>query len=231
MLFFDRHWLLQALHDKLRHKERVLLNHRIARVELVEGGVKVSTIGGQNIHGSIIIGADGVHSTVRREMYRISEKLEPGYFPPDEEERVPCDYLCSFGIAQNVPGWNAGDTCSVIGNGHSQLVISGPENRVYWFLFLKLEETKRGKDIPRPTKEMEVEYVQKYADTPITEKVTFGQVYAKRLTSTLTPLHEFVRKKWFFGRILIFGDSAHKVCRTTFNVASSHHSSVCHSGL
>lgn len=45
----------------------------------------------------------------------------------------------------------------------------------------------------------------------ITDKVTFGQIYSKKSTSTLTPLHEVVWKKWFFGRIILLGDSAHKV--------------------
>ncbi|KAF9775596.1 hypothetical protein IL306_006278 [Fusarium sp. DS 682] len=40
--------------------------------------------------------------------------------------------------------------------------------------------------------------------------VTLGQVFAKRVSSTLTPLHEVVYKKWFFKRIITLGDSAHK---------------------
>ncbi|KAH8899052.1 FAD binding domain protein [Thozetella sp. PMI_491] len=210
LLFFDRQWLLQALYEKLKHKDRVLLNHRIDRIELFDGGVEVDTADGQKLYGSIIIGADGVHSAVRQEMYRIGEMLEPGYFPSDEQDRVLCDYLCSFGIAQDVPGWVNGTQCQVTGRGTSQLVVSGPEKRVYWFFFSKLEETKFGKEIPRVTKEMEAEFIKKYAQTPVTDRLTFGQIYAHRLTSTLTPLHEFVCKKWFFNRMLIFGDSAHK---------------------
>lgn len=48
----------------------------------------------------------------------------------------------------------------VTGKGQSQLVVSGPDNRVYWFLFEKLPEIKYGKDIPRYTKEDEVEFVK-----------------------------------------------------------------------
>ena len=144
-------------------------------------------------------------------MFTLGGKLEPGCFDPDEQDRVPCYYACSFGIAQSVPGWPQGEQSMVLGKGRSQLVVSGPDDRVYWFMFEKLAEIKYGKDIPRYTHKDEEEFVKRNYNTPITKKVTFGQVYDRRLTSTLTPLHEVVYKKWFFKRVIIIGDSAHKV--------------------
>lgn len=144
-------------------------------------------------------------------MFRLGHKHEPSSFPENFENTIPCHYLCLFGIAQNVPGWATGDECSVLGKGASQLIVSGPDNRVYFFFFSKLPEPKYGDDIPRCTEEMEAEFVNKYADHPVTEVVRFGQIYDQRLTSTLTPLHEFVLEKWFFGRMMVFGDAAHKV--------------------
>ena len=170
LTFIDRQWFLRVLYDRLRNKNCVLLNKKVDRVELLDRGVKVFTADGQSFRGSLLIGADGVHSTVRREMFR-----------------------------------------TTVGTGHSQLVISGPGNRIYWFFFSRLPETKYGKDIPRSNQEMEAEFVDKYKHAPITKTLTFGQLYAKRLITTLTPLHEYVHEKWFFKRILMMGDSAHKV--------------------
>ncbi|KAJ3550354.1 hypothetical protein NM208_g23 [Fusarium decemcellulare] len=210
LMFFDRQFLLQTAYDRLKHKDRVLLSNKIMKVELVARGVEVTTTSGSKFNGSILVGADGLHSAVRQEMYRLGAQLDPEYFPRDEEHKQACHYLCSYGIAQNVPDWVSGDQCTVLGTGHSQLVVSGPENKTYWFLFSKLPETKYGKDIPKCTQEMETEFVNKYAKLPITEKVTFGKVFAHRLSSTLTPLHEYVCEKWFFGRIICLGDSMHK---------------------
>jgi hypothetical protein len=53
--------------------------------------------------------------------------------------------------------------------------------------------------------------VKRNHSVAITPEVTFGQVFAKRLSSTLTPLHEVVYKKWFFKRVITLGDSVHKV--------------------
>ncbi|KAH9883260.1 hypothetical protein F4778DRAFT_803050 [Xylariomycetidae sp. FL2044] len=92
----------------------------------------------------------------------------------------------------------------------SQLVISGPNKRVYWFLFVRLKEPKYGKDIPRYTKGDEAAFREQWADHRITERVTFGQLFENRLSSTLTPLHEVVYKNWWYKRIFLLGDAVHK---------------------
>lgn len=199
------------LYDRLRNKNCVLLNKKVDRVELLDGGVEVFTSDGESVHGSLLIGADGVHSVVRREMYRICNEQEPEYFSRDEQESVSCHYICNFGISQDVPGWEHGNTYTTVGKGHAQLVTSGPGNRIYWFFFSRLPETKYGKDAPRYNREMQTEFLKKYEHSPLTKTITFGQLNAKSLISTLTPLHEYVFEKWFFKKIIILGDSAHKV--------------------
>ncbi|OGM44898.1 FAD binding domain protein [Aspergillus bombycis] len=210
LLFFDRQQLLEILHETIKHKDRVLLNKKVSSIDLIDGGVHVTTADGSVYTGTLVVGADGIHSNVRSLMRGLGDKLQPGYFSSKEEDSVPCYYRCSFGIAQHVPGWVAGEQNIVMGDGQSQLVVSGPDDRVYWFLFDRLPQAKYGKDIPRYTKEDEAEFVKQNYNLPITRKVTFGDVLDKRLSSTLTPLHEIVYQKWFFKRIITFGDSAHK---------------------
>lgn len=214
LFFFDRQKLLEILHDNIRHKQKVLCKKRVIGVDLVDGGVHVACADGSTFSGSIVVGADGIHSAIRGVMTTLGNKLQPGYF--DLQEPVPCYYKCSFGIAQHVPGWIHGEQHLVTGRGRSQLVVSGPDDKVYWFMFEKLRETKYGKDIPEFTKEDELEFVEHNKDVPITRRVAFGDVYDKRLSSTLTPLHEVVYKKWFFRRIITLGDSAHKVTKRPY---------------
>ncbi|KAI5927509.1 FAD binding domain protein [Camillea tinctor] len=210
VLFFDRQWLLKLLYDNLQHKDRVLLNMKVTRVDHIKGGVQVTTKDGRTIKGSLVMGLDGVHSTVRDEMMRIGNSQQPGYFPPGEPDRVPCFYRCSFGIAQNVDGYVTGEQNNIRAQGWSGLVISGPENRVYWFIFDRLPKPRYGSSIPSYTKEDEAQFVKEFWNCTITDKVTFGQIYSKKLSSTLTPLHEIVYEKWFFNRIMLLGDSVHK---------------------
>jgi 2-polyprenyl-6-methoxyphenol hydroxylase-like FAD-dependent oxidoreductase len=211
LLFFDRQWALQALYDQLQYKERVRLRSKVDKIEQLGDCISATTTNGEVHIGNILVGADGIHSIVRREMRRLADSTQPGTFLAGEEDQVPCYYQCSFGIAQHVDGWIDGEQAVVMGHGQSFLVVSGPNHRVYWFLFNKLPDVKRGSSIPRYTKDDEEQFMKDYGGLQIKENITFGQVYDKRLNSTLTPLHEVVYKKWFFQRIVLMGDSVHKV--------------------
>ncbi|CAH0057356.1 unnamed protein product [Clonostachys solani] len=210
MMFFDRQWLLQVLHNRVQYKDRLLVEHRVSRVKVSNSGVQVSTDNGKTFSGSIVLGVDGVYSNVRREMRRVANEVQPGYFPPADEDNATCNYQCIFGISKDVVGLPDNEQCLVTGEGRSFLVMSGPEQRVYWFFFNRIPEPKHGDEIPKYTRQDEAKLVKKSCHLPITEKVTFGDLYAKKISSTLTPLHEFVFQKWFFQRILLMGDSVHK---------------------
>jgi 2-polyprenyl-6-methoxyphenol hydroxylase-like FAD-dependent oxidoreductase len=211
MLFFDRREFLKVLYEQIQYRDRIHLEKRVQRIEQSSEGVTVYTQDGTIYQGDVLIGADGIHSKVRAEMKRLADISVPAYFPPGEDDKVPCYFKCSYGIAQHVSGWLEGEQGFTVGDGKSFLVVSGPAQRLYWFLFVKLPATKRGKDIPKYTSKDEIAFVEEHRDLKIKENLTFGQVYAKKLSSVLTPLHEMVYEKWFFERILLIGDSAHKV--------------------
>lgn len=202
--------MLGILYDHLVHKDRVKLNKKVSQINLVTDGVEVLTKDGDSFQGSIVIGADGIYSTVRVEMFRLASESQPDYFDQEEPDKVPCYYKCSFGIAKDVPNWKYEEMYIVQSDGVTQMLISGPEGRVYWFFFSQLPETKYGKAIPKFTMEDEAQFVKENAHRPITETITFGQVYERRISSTLTPLHEKVFEKWHFRRVFILGDAAHK---------------------
>jgi len=81
---FERQKVLQSLYDQLKHKERILLNKRV--VEVVHGvdSVSVKCADGTVYEGDIVIGADGIHSRVRKEMQRIAHKTQPRLMEQDE---------------------------------------------------------------------------------------------------------------------------------------------------
>lgn len=68
--------LLQALFENLHSKDRLLTRKRVTRVDTVEGCVHVQTEDGSRYTGDIVVGADGIHSAVRKEMQR--NRLESG---------------------------------------------------------------------------------------------------------------------------------------------------------
>ncbi|KAI2643557.1 FAD/NAD(P)-binding domain-containing protein [Xylaria nigripes] len=205
ILFFDRQFFLKLMYEQVKHKEKIMVNSKIDRLEYVDGGARVTTKTGESYMGDIVIGADGIHSTMRNVLQKMSKR-----FDPTEEDRIPAYYKCSFGIAQDVPGWLLSEQCFTTGSGQSFLVVSGPGGRCYWFLFVKYPKPLYGKEIPRYTKEDEARFTEECRGIRIKENLTFGQIYDKRITSTLSPLHEVVFKQWWSDRVLLIGDSVHK---------------------
>ncbi|KAH7195692.1 hypothetical protein DER44DRAFT_814375 [Fusarium oxysporum] len=181
-------------------KSKILTNKRVVRTELANGGVHAVTSDGTIIAGDILVGADGVHSTVRSEMWRLAGRLSPGLFDPNEHEAPPCENSCIFGISNLCPGINPGDLHCVFRNSSSYLVTGGPQGRVYWFRFQKLPEKVHGSAIPRYTEKDLQKSLSEAADDNILPSLKF---------STLIE-NKYVYKQWHFDRIITLGDSAHK---------------------
>ncbi|KAF2138917.1 uncharacterized protein K452DRAFT_320584 [Aplosporella prunicola CBS 121167] len=209
LIFCDRRMVIQALYDNLKDKSKIKVGKRVAEVLQVEGEVKVRTGDDETVVGDILVGADGIHSNVRKEMWRIANSMEPGYIPTSEESAMPCDYKCIFGISM-MKGFPADNTHTILGKHTSYLVFSGPGDRVYWFYFENIGGTRYGKDIPRYSKKDEEELVKKHLDDPIIDELKFRDLYNTRIISILTDLPEYSFKKWHFKRIVTIGDSAHK---------------------
>lgn len=55
-------------------------------IEESETGVRVTVNGEEEYVGTMLVGADGVHSTVRKAMWRMAEEREPGCFQGDQED-------------------------------------------------------------------------------------------------------------------------------------------------
>ncbi|KAK2672643.1 hypothetical protein RAB80_012722 [Fusarium oxysporum f. sp. vasinfectum] len=189
----------------------VVAGPRVSRVELVDGGVQAYTQDGSVYEGDIVVGADGIHSAVRDEMWRLGKEQSPGYFPEDENSRVPVSTRCIFGISKRPSELGSRSQQMVIGEGHAYLIIAAPGDRTYWFLFDGLSETKFGKDISKYTKADEEGLVKGHRNDHITQDVTFGELYDRKIMSTLVPLEEYVFDRWHYKRIITIGDSAHKI--------------------
>ncbi|KAM0351752.1 hypothetical protein ACHAPU_002264 [Fusarium lateritium] len=208
-IFVDRQMLLEVLYENLNRKDSVLTGQKVVSVTELDNGVQVTTATGDTFEGHMVVGADGIYSTVREEMWRMAKKNSPGYFPDNEWSKVPCYYKCIFGVSHPMDAFQSG-VHYVHNHDFSYLVIVGPEGRVFWFLFVKLPETRYGDDIPRYTKEDEARLAAEHASDKITPDVDFEHLYGARTMSTLTPLHEYVFEKWYYNRIITIGDAAHK---------------------
>lgn len=72
MAFLDRQKLLDILYRNYPDKINIITGTKVTEVRKVDNGVCVSTDDGTLYHGDLVVGADGVHSRMRSEMWRLA---------------------------------------------------------------------------------------------------------------------------------------------------------------
>jgi FAD dependent monooxygenase len=72
LAFLDRQKVLELLGASLPCPDKLHVNTKVFRVDELADGLRVHTASGACYDGDIVVGADGVHSVVRQEMWRLS---------------------------------------------------------------------------------------------------------------------------------------------------------------
>ncbi|KAE8139749.1 hypothetical protein BDV38DRAFT_241112 [Aspergillus pseudotamarii] len=207
--FLDRQTVLQTLYNKVQNKSKILTGKRVQTIDNSDPTmVNVITTDGSIYSGDIVVGADGIHSTVRQEMARQDVDTGRDYL---EEKSISATYSCVFGISHRTPGIDPGTLQDVFNEKFSYLIADGPGDRTYFFLFEHMDRVRFGQEIPRLTEADRDEMAGRHFDDPITSDVKFGDIYARRIRSGVTPLQEHVYKHWHYGRMIALGDASHKL--------------------
>ncbi|PWY78348.1 FAD/NAD(P)-binding domain-containing protein [Aspergillus heteromorphus CBS 117.55] len=220
MVWVDRKTLLEVLFDHIADKSKLLSRRRVATIIHTDDRVNVVTTDGSMYSGDIIVGTDGTHSTVRQEIVRRARELGLGEDYAEEDRKfgaaeVAANYSCIFGMSTAVPGIPSRCIDFVFNENFSYVMGSGPENRVYWFIMMKMAQAVHGSEIPRFTEEDKERAIREHWNDPITPDVRLSDLYRARLRVIYTPIPEFVYKKWHVGRMITIGDACHKVLPIT----------------
>lgn len=70
----DRQQLLLVLHNSIQDQSKIHVDSEVETIEELNGFVRVVTKNGESFKGDILVGADGVHSKIRGEMWKIADK-------------------------------------------------------------------------------------------------------------------------------------------------------------
>ncbi|KAI1389961.1 FAD binding domain protein [Hypoxylon trugodes] len=207
---FERREFLQVLYDTLPNKTPIRTDAGVVGVKELPDGVQVTLNDGSVENGDIIIGCDGVHSFVRNAMWENANKVAPGLITEKEKTSMVTSWKGLIGIAPAEAKLGQRDATIVFGQGHSFLLLSDPE-RIFFFVFIALEKPFHWPERVRYTDDDVEAVAAGLADSPITDSLTFGDLWKKRYRGTLVPLEEGVLEHWYHGRTALAGDSVHKV--------------------
>ncbi|KOC15798.1 FAD binding monooxygenase [Aspergillus flavus AF70] len=218
--FLDRQKFLEILHTSYPDPSNIHTNCRVTHIRRHDSHMEVVTSSGQEYTGDLVVGADGVHSVIRSEMWKLADALEPGRVSKREKRSKPCavcrdgmkvEYACVFGISSPVPGLKVGDQVNAFHDGLTIITIHGKNGRVFWFVIKKLDDMHTYPDMVRFSSADAVRTCENIAHFPLVNGATFGHVWENREVTSMTALEENIFNTWYADRIVCIGDSIHKM--------------------
>ncbi|KAJ9145331.1 FAD binding domain-containing protein [Pleurostoma richardsiae] len=208
LVTFHRAQLIQEFYDALpdEAKARYLTGKKVSGIESGDQGVKVTCTDGSTYEGSIVLGADGVHSITRRIMRQLALAEDPKR-DWDPENPYKAEYRCMWSSFPRPPDSAPGQAFETPGQDLSLMFLTG-RDRGWIMLYDRF---------PEPTSERhtytekDVEaFAARLADYPVNETLKVKDVFAQRQTSGMADLEEGIAEHWSWGRIVLAGDACHK---------------------
>ncbi|KAH8900295.1 FAD/NAD(P)-binding domain-containing protein, partial [Thozetella sp. PMI_491] len=209
-MYLHRPDLFRVLYESLPEpiKARLLTNKKMENIETTPDGVIVRCSDGTTEEGSIVIGADGIHSQTRMLMGQLALQESPDA-PINEERPYTAHFRCLFGnTSRTLQGFEAGETW----DSHSPNFASqmfGGKDKIWFLVYDKLETPTR--ETTRYGDDGQDQFVKRWGDTYVIKTLRLKDVYNAREWSVLSDIHEGVLKRFSWGRIVLVGDAAHKM--------------------
>ncbi|KAF4309032.1 putative FAD binding domain protein [Botryosphaeria dothidea] len=194
IIFMERCEALRILYSHVQDKSRIHAHTAFKSYQETEDGVSVTTTRGDVFHGTILIGADGIHSHVRAQIADEISTTQPE-LSKELKEGFAAEYKCIFAVSRNSPDsplMPDGTVHNVYYDYYSAVSATGVPGLIFWFLFIKMPSVTRMPNCPRfGDQEME-EMIAEYGHNHL------GPTYT-------------IKDLWdVHGRVVLIGDSVHK---------------------
>lgn len=190
-------------------KARLLTKKRVVDIDVSEEGVKVSCDDGSIHEGALVIGADGVRSTVRQHLQARHLGIRPEDIPSAQKNPYKATHQLYFATANSLPGLALNTRWETADNGMCTQIVVG-KNRTWFGVYEQFDTPTSTQS--RYTEADKAEIRKKWADVYMAPGLKFRDVDAKRNSdSGLIDLQEGLVDTWFWKRIVLVGDAIRKM--------------------
>lgn len=122
------------------------------------------------------------------------------------------EYACVFGISSPIPGLLTGEHVNSYSNGLCVITFHGKDGRVFWFIIKKLPHKFLYPNTPRYSASDAADFCDRLSSTRVWKDIRVADLWKNKICASMTALEEGILETWSFDRIVLFGDSIHKVC-------------------
>ncbi|KAJ8130050.1 hypothetical protein O1611_g3580 [Lasiodiplodia mahajangana] len=201
---FPRTALVQTLLEGLGvSKAKIRTGVNVESIETTERGVRVHLHDGSIEEGSIVIGADGVHSKTRAFMQTLAE--DAGNNIANEEEPIVSNYQIMYGRAKRVPNADIGTFFETHGT-YMSSQISADKNRMHFGIYRKLPNPVTSSKKEYNDAEV-AEFVEAFSEVMVMPRLSFAELYRNCEWTKLVNQPEGLLRHWYYGRVVLAGDS------------------------
>lgn len=204
------------------------MNKKVTEISHGRSDVSVKTADGATYTGNLVVGADGVHSTVREEMWRLGSLNQPDFVTEEVKsgeqtmrffpigllltfQGLSAEYGCVFGVCKAPPGQDRWEHIIRYNQDFCFLFFPATGTDIFFNVIFKFKRKYRYPNIPRFSKADAVKICESVVDFPVWNNIKFGDLWEQRLKFALVPLEEHMFKNWHYRRIVCLGDSVSKV--------------------
>ncbi|KAK8086492.1 hypothetical protein PG994_001466 [Apiospora phragmitis] len=209
LIVMDWQQAIKNIYDKIQDKSKVYTGKTVVTVDTFDNGVSFRLEDGEIVTGDLLVGADGVHSFVSSEMWRLGNERQPGCFRGEGPDSIKCNWAGLFGIAEPKGlRLQPGESLNV--HKDQTIAIMSGSDRAYFVHNHVLPKELTGREIRRFTEEEREKYVAEHCNDLIQSNIKFGDLYKNRIRSSYVPLQQYALQNWHFGRIVLLEDTVHK---------------------
>lgn len=119
-------------------------------------------------------------------------------------------WKCLIGVGPGAPELGDSDMTVTHDERYSFLTLTQPE-ALFFFVFVRLDEPFSWPHRVRYTDADAEELAARLASHVVAPTIVFGEIWKRRHRGQLISIEEGVLEHWHHGRIVLAGDSVHKV--------------------
>lgn len=128
------------------------------------------------------------------------------------------EYVCVFGISSPINGLYIGEQVNALYDCLTIATVHGKGGRIFWFIIKKLEKKFTYPDRPRFSPETVEEIITDLKSFRIWKNICVKDLWDHKIVASMSPLEENLFRTWHYDRMLLIGDSVHKVCIHLFSM-------------